>query len=77
MDRGPRSHVEILATLENPRPANIKVSEITLLDTDVARKTYQYAKEELPEKTFNHSMRVYYYGTHSFILDLMLDLWWI
>jgi cyanamide hydratase len=43
-------------------PANYTVAEIKIPDSDVAKKAVQYAKEHLPEQTFNHSMRVYYYG---------------
>lgn len=58
----PRSQSKIIAELEDPKPANIHVDDIQVPDSEVARKTYEYAKRELPEKTFNHSMRVYYYG---------------
>jgi cyanamide hydratase len=58
----PRSQSKIIAELEEPKPADIDVNEIRVPDSEVARKTYEYAKRELPEKTFNHSMRVYYYG---------------
>jgi cyanamide hydratase len=59
----PRSQAKVLGQLENGfEPANIKVDDIKVPDSDVAKKTYEYAKRELPGKTFNHSMRVYYYG---------------
>jgi cyanamide hydratase len=45
-------------------PANYTVSEIKIPDSEVAKKAVQYAKDHLPEQTFNHSMRVYYYGQH-------------
>jgi cyanamide hydratase len=61
----PRSQAKLIADLENPQPANIVVDDVKLPDSEVARKTYEYAKKELPEKTFNHSMRVYYYGTYQ------------
>lgn len=43
-------------------PAAVTVSDIHLPDTPLAKKVMDYAKSELQEKTFNHSMRVYYYG---------------
>src|SRR6476620_5602099 len=60
----PRSQAKLIADLENPKPANIVVDDIKVPESDVAKKTYEYAKKELPEKTFNHSMRVYYYGMY-------------
>ncbi len=41
----------------------VKVNEVWLPDTEQARKVLEYARRELTEETFNHSMRVYYYGT--------------
>ncbi|KAL8802067.1 MAG: hypothetical protein Q9223_007075 [Gallowayella weberi] len=38
------------------------VASIELPDTPLARSTLEYAKRELKKETFNHSMRVYYYG---------------
>lgn len=32
--------------------------------TPLIKAITEYARTELPEPTFNHSMRVYYYGTH-------------
>ena len=43
-------------------PANYSVSEIQVPDSELARKVVEYAKEQLPEQVFNHSMRVYLYG---------------
>jgi len=58
----PRSQTKVVATLTDPTPASIVVDDIKIPDSEVARKTYEYAKKELPAKTFNHSMRVFYYG---------------
>ena len=30
--------------------------------TEVVRKAQEYAKEQLPKETYNHSLRVYCYG---------------
>ena len=40
-----------------PRPVN------AFEKTPLADAVTAYAKQELSEQTFNHSMRVYYYGT--------------
>ncbi|KAF2121397.1 hypothetical protein BDV96DRAFT_640789 [Lophiotrema nucula] len=58
----PRAQSKILANVDKNKPAKISVDNIKLPNSDIARKTQAYAKKELPEKTYNHSMRVYYYG---------------
>ena len=40
----------------------ISVSSIPLPDSQLGREVKEYAEKELPTETFNHSMRVYYYG---------------
>lgn len=47
--------------MREPEPA--KVNDVPLPQTSLAEKVLEYAKKELREETFNHSMRVYYYGT--------------
>lgn len=44
-------------------PAAQLVKDTPLPDTQVAKAALEYAKTELPAHTFNHSMRVFYYGT--------------
>lgn len=46
--------------LEAPEPQ--KVASIPLPSTLLAKAVLDYARKELREETFNHSMRVYYYG---------------
>ena len=46
--------------IHDPKPQ--LVQETNLPDTPLAKAITDYAKRELPEQTFNHSMRVYYYG---------------
>ena len=41
------------------------VNSIPLPDTPLAKAVLDYARKELREETFNHSMRVYYYGAPS------------
>ena len=58
----PRAQDKILANVNKDAPAKISVSDIKIPNSEVVRKTQEYAKKELPEQTYNHSMRVYYYG---------------
>ncbi len=44
-------------------PVPQTVESIKLPDTPVAKAVLEYAREELNTETFNHSMRVFYYGT--------------
>ena len=60
----PRSQSKFLDSVK-PKPATkITTSDITVPSSPVAQKVYEYAKAQLPEKTFNHSMREYYYGKY-------------
>ncbi|KAH2660927.1 hypothetical protein LV164_003321 [Aspergillus fumigatus] len=44
-------------------PEALSVEEIKFpVDDPIVEKTMRYAKAALPTETFNHSMRVYYYG---------------
>lgn len=58
--------VSILLTgkknIKSPEP--VKVENISLPDTQLAKAVMEYAKQELREETFNHSMRVFYYGRY-------------
>lgn len=51
--------------IKSPEP--VKVESIVLPDTELSKVVMEYAKKELPEETFNHSMRVYYYGMTVFL----------
>ena len=56
----------ILAGKKNAKdPDPVTVDSIHLRTTDLARQVLDYAKTELSEQTFNHSMRAYYYGQSS------------
>ena len=46
--------------LKVPQP--VMVDDVRLPDTDLAKKVLEYARKELKEETYNHSMRVFYYG---------------
>ena len=59
----PRDLKVLLSGAKNNKdPTAVMVSDIRVPDTLLAREVLDYAKSELPERTFNHSMRVYYYG---------------
>ncbi|KAL8787449.1 MAG: hypothetical protein Q9213_002226 [Squamulea squamosa] len=46
--------------IKDPKPET--VASIKLPDSSLATSVLKYAERELPLETFNHSMRVYYYG---------------
>lgn len=58
--------------VKDPRP--VTVASIPLPETALAKKVLEYAQMELSEQTFNHSMRVYYYGTHGSDLPAVIGL---
>ncbi|KAI9698840.1 MAG: hypothetical protein M1820_007347 [Bogoriella megaspora] len=62
----PRSFSKLLTSRSDKKPSTplppIKVADIKLPDTPLAKEVTSYARRELREETFNHSMRVYYYG---------------
>lgn len=59
----PRNVEKLLKGRKNIKdPDPVLVKDIKLPDSQLAKTIQQYAKEKLPEETFNHSMRVYYYG---------------
>lgn len=62
----PRSLEKLIAdqsTKATPTP--VSVDEIDLPDSPLAARIQAYAKDNLPRQTYNHSMRVYYYGKSS------------
>jgi cyanamide hydratase len=58
----PRSFKHSLAEVDKNKHAKLSVAAVKLPDSEIAKKTYDFAKRKLPEKTFYHSMRVWYYG---------------
>jgi len=58
----PRAQSKILANVDKNAPANILIDDIELPNSELVKRTQAYAKKELPERTYSHSMRVYYYG---------------
>ncbi|KAJ8117882.1 hypothetical protein OPT61_g1023 [Boeremia exigua] len=59
----PRSHSKALSRIKKNEHAELDLASVKMPDTDVSKKVYEYARSTLPEKTFNHSMRVWNYGT--------------
>jgi cyanamide hydratase len=57
-----RSFAKSLADVDKNKQAEVLVNDANPPSTDIAKQTYAFVKEQLPEKTFNHSMRVWYYG---------------
>jgi cyanamide hydratase len=58
----PHAQSTLLKDVSPWDPANYTAAEIKIPDSELAKKTMQYAKDHLPEIVFNHSMRAYYYG---------------
>ncbi|KAF8858128.1 cyanamide hydratase [Acephala macrosclerotiorum] len=74
-DAVPRK-VEILlsqSTTSSNAPKPVSVSQIPLPDSPLVQAVQKYAKTELPIETYNHSMRVFYYG--SAILSHAFSSW--
>lgn len=62
----PRSNAAILNMAQKFEEAPVfrfPELEQNLTQTDLTQKVEKYAKEQLPMETFNHSMRVFLYGT--------------
>ena len=58
----PRSFDKSLVDVDKNKQAELSVKDVKLPDSTIAKKTYAFAKQQLPERTFNHSMRVVYFG---------------
>lgn len=58
----PRSLEKLIGSRKDARPTPLSVEDIPLPDSALVQEVTKYAKEHLPSETFNHSMRVYYYG---------------
>jgi cyanamide hydratase len=59
----PRSTTALLASRVDPKqPTELTVEDIPLPESPLVEKVVEYARRELPVETFNHSMRVFYYG---------------
>lgn len=58
----PRSHTSALKEINKGVHAKLDLDSVKVPDTDLAKKVLEYAKSTLPERTFNHCMRVWTYG---------------
>jgi cyanamide hydratase len=61
-DALPRDPEIILKGHNKPSPY-ISIDDIALPNTAVARAVEEYVKKELSPETYNHSVRVYFYGS--------------
>ncbi|KAH7398223.1 hypothetical protein BKA66DRAFT_437305 [Pyrenochaeta sp. MPI-SDFR-AT-0127] len=78
----PRSFTKSLSDVNKHEQAKLSVKDVKLPDSEIAKRTYEFAKQQLPEKTFNHSMRVVYYGyaivqTHFPHLSPLLETYYL
>jgi cyanamide hydratase len=58
----PRGFVKSSAGEDANEHAERAVDDVNAPESGIARETYAFAKEQLPEKTSSHSMRVWYNG---------------
>lgn len=58
----PRDTAILLRDVNKIDSTALTVEHILLPQSRLAKEVMAYAKKELNEQTFNHSMRVYYYG---------------
>lgn len=58
----PRNPMIFLKEKSSRDPVPQTVESIRLPNTPLAKKVLEYAGQELNAGTFNHSMRVFYYG---------------
>lgn len=72
----PRSFKSSLADVDKNKQAELSVRNANPPDSDIANKTHEFVKQQLPGKTYNHSMRVWYYGKwRSLVLKLGVRLY--
>lgn len=63
----PRKVESLLASRTDVQPpAPVDINDVSLPDSPLAKAVHEYAKKELVPETFNHSMRVYYYGMYAY-----------
>lgn len=64
----PRSLEKLIASRRDPKlSAPSVVDDIPLPDNALVQQVMKYAKDNLPPETFNHSMRVYFFGSLKLI----------
>ena len=62
--RDPAVFLDGNKNIKEPEPQSVE--SITLPDSPIAKAVLEHARKELSAETFNHSMRVFYYGTILF-----------
>lgn len=63
----PRSLEVLVKSRKNPLPSTpLAVDDISLPNSELVQQVMKYAKDNLSAETFNHSMRVFYYGKPEF-----------
>jgi hypothetical protein len=60
-----RSFEKSLVDVDKNKLARLSVKDVKLPDSAVSKKTHACTRQQLPERTFNHSMRVAYFGHHQ------------
>lgn len=56
------------------KPSALSVKDIQFPSDDLVSKVREHAEEKLPAPTFNHSMRVFYFGTPGNLIASSTDL---
>jgi cyanamide hydratase len=70
----PRKVEALLKQSQSSGPApSLSISSIPLPSSPLSKAVHEYAQKELPIETFNHSLRVFYYG--SAILSYAFPSW--
>jgi hypothetical protein len=60
----PRSLATLVSSRKSSKPSRpVSVEDLPTPSTLLVKQVIQYAEHHLPAAAFNHSMRVYYYGT--------------
>lgn len=61
----PRSLDKLVNSRKDPKPPTpISIDDMPLPNSELVQQVMKYAKDNLPAETFNHSMRVFYFGQH-------------
>lgn len=69
----PRSLEKLVNSRKSPRQSTpLTTDDIFLPDSELVQQVSKYAKDRLPAETFNHSMRVFYYGERR-VFDRYVD----
>jgi cyanamide hydratase len=67
----PRSLDVFLKDADQSKVKEVSIQDLKFPATDVVKKTREYVQQELPEPTFNHSMRVFCWGESFCFMHLL------